>query len=152
LLFTGDQADSIYIGVELRRLSFMKESFSQGNHAFERGQTLTIASSLKALHRERRMLSKLVGKRFTGEERKRLYQKFGIAVNSKRRRLQLANQLWSKPNDITHAVESAAVVAKLVRFVEQGRAMKEMFGLSFTPPLPTTRRSLNWRKSMATLF
>lgn len=44
LLFTGDQADSIYIGVELRRLSFMKESFSQGNHAFERGQTLTIAS------------------------------------------------------------------------------------------------------------
>ncbi|CAE6000323.1 unnamed protein product [Arabidopsis arenosa] len=152
LLFTGDQADSIYIGVELRKLSFMKESFSQGNHAFERGQTLTIASSLKALHRERRMLSKLVGKRFTGEERKRLYQKFGIAVNSKRRRLQLANQLWSKPNDITHVVESAAVVAKLVRFVEQGRAMKEMFGLSFTPPLPTTRRSLNWRKSMATLF
>ncbi|XP_010472110.1 PREDICTED: kinesin-like protein KIN-7E [Camelina sativa] len=152
LLFTGDQADSIYIGVELRRLSFMKESFSQGNHAFERGQTLTVASSLKALHRERRMLSKLVGKRFTGEERKRLYQKFGIAVNSKRRRLQLANQLWSKPNDITHVVESAAVVAKLVRFVEQGRAMKEMFSLSFTPPLPTTRRSLNWRKSMATLF
>ncbi|CAH8262974.1 unnamed protein product [Arabidopsis lyrata] len=152
LLFTGDQADSIYIGVELRKLSFMKESFSQGNHAFERGQTLTIASSLKALHRERRMLSKLVGKRFTGEERKRLYQKFGIAVNSKRRRLQLANQLWSKPNDITHVVESAAVVAKLVRFVEQGRAMKEMFGLSFTPPLPTTRRSLNWRKSMTTLF
>lgn len=98
------------------------------------------------------MLSKLVGKRFTREERKRLYQKFGIAVNSKSRRLQLANQLWSKPNDITHVVESAAVVAKLVRFVEHGRGMKEMFGLSFTPPLLTTRRSLNWRKSMATLF
>ena len=46
LLFTGDQADSIYIGVELRRLSFMKESFSQGNKAFERGQTLTVASRL----------------------------------------------------------------------------------------------------------
>ncbi|CAF2049956.1 BnaA09g43240D [Brassica napus] len=152
LLFTGDQADSIYIGVELRRLSFMKESFSQGNKAFERGQTLTVASSLKALQRERRMLSKLVGKRFSVEERKRLYEKFGIDVNSKRRRLQLANQLWSKPKDITHAVDSAAVVAKLVRFVEQGRAMKEMFGLSFTPPLPTTRRSLTWRKSMTTFF
>ncbi|KAF8118364.1 hypothetical protein N665_0005s0130 [Sinapis alba] len=152
LLFTGDQADSIYIGVELRRLSFMKESFSQGNQAFERGQTLTVASSLKALHRERRMLSKLVGKRFSVEERKRLYEKFGIDVNSKRRRLQLANELWSKPKDITHAVDSAAVVAKLVRFVEQGRAMKEMFGLSFTPPLATTRRSLGWKKSMTALF
>ncbi|KAL1208191.1 Kinesin-like protein KIN-7E [Cardamine amara subsp. amara] len=152
LLFTGDQADSIYIGVELRRLSFMKESFSQGNQAFERGQTLTVASSLKALQREKRMLSKLVGKRFTVEERRRLYQKFGIDVNSKRRRLQLADQLWSKPNDITHVVESAAIVAKLVRFVEQGRAMKEMFGLSFTPPVPPTRRSLSWRKSMSTLF
>ncbi|VVB08527.1 unnamed protein product [Arabis nemorensis] len=149
LLFTGDQADSIYIGVELRRLSFMKESFSQGNQAFERGQTLTVASSLKALQRERRMLSKLVGKRFSVEERKRLYEKFGIAVNSKRRRLQLANQLWSNPKDITHVVESAAVVAKLVRFVEQGRAMKEMFGLSFTP---SSRRSHSWRKSMTTLF
>ncbi|KAF8088094.1 hypothetical protein N665_0554s0024 [Sinapis alba] len=152
LLFTGDQADSIYMGVELRRLSFMKESFSQGNQAFERGQTLTSASSLKALQRERRMLSKLVGKRFSGEERKRLYDKFGIDVNSKRRRLQLANQLWSKPKDIVHVVDSAAIVAKLVRFVEQGRAMKEMFGLSFTPPLPTSRRSHSWRKSMTTLF
>ncbi|XP_024014128.1 kinesin-like protein KIN-7E isoform X3 [Eutrema salsugineum] len=152
LLFTGDQADSIYIRVELRRLSFMKESFSQGNQAFERGQTLTVASSLKALQKERRMLSKLVGKRFSGEERKRLYEKFGIDVNSRRRRLQLANQLWSKPKDLIHTVESAAVVAKLVRFVEQGRAMKEMFGLSFTPPLPATRKSLSWKKSMATLF
>ncbi|CAH8392077.1 unnamed protein product [Eruca vesicaria subsp. sativa] len=152
LLFTGEQADSIYMGVELRRLSFMKDSFSQGNQAFERGRTLTVASSLKALQRERRMLSKLVGKRFSGEERKRLYEKFGIDVNSKRRRLQLANQLWSKPKDIIHVVDSAAVVAKLVRFVEQGRAMKEMFSLSFTPPLPTSRRSLSWRKSMTTLF
>ncbi|XP_018484675.2 kinesin-like protein KIN-7E isoform X2 [Raphanus sativus] len=152
LLFKGDQADSIYMGVELRRLSFMKGSFSQGNQAFERGQTLTVASSLKALQRERRMLSKLVGKRFSGEERKRLYEKFGIDVNSKRRRLHLANQLWSKPKDIVHVVDSAAVVAKLVRFVEQGRAMKEMFGLSFTPPLPTSRRSHSWRKSMTTLF
>lgn len=46
LLFKGDQADSIYMGVELRRLSFMKGSFSQGNQAFERGQTLTVASRL----------------------------------------------------------------------------------------------------------
>ncbi|CAH2075880.1 unnamed protein product [Thlaspi arvense] len=153
LLFKGDQADSIYIGVELRRLMFMKDRFSQGNQALEGGETFTLASSRKALHRERKMLSKLVGKRFSGEERTRIYHKFGIAVNSKRRRLQLVNELWSNPKDMTQVVESADVVAKLVRFAEQGRAMKEMFGLTFTPPsFLTAQRSHSWRKSMPTLF
>ncbi|CAB80558.1 kinesin like protein [Arabidopsis thaliana] len=153
LLFKGDEADSIYIGVELRRLLFMKDSFSQGNQALEGGETLTLASSRKELHRERKMLSKLVGKRFSGEERKRIYHKFGIAINSKRRRLQLVNELWSNPKDMTQVMESADVVAKLVRFAEQGRAMKEMFGLTFTPPsFLTTRRSHSWRKSMPALF
>ncbi|CAA7020652.1 unnamed protein product [Microthlaspi erraticum] len=153
LLFKGDEADSIYIGVELRRLLFMKDSFSRGNQALEGGETLTLASSRKALHRERKMLSKLLGKRFSGEERKRIYHKFGIAINSKRRRLQLVNELWSNPKDMTQVVESADVVAKLVRFAEQGRAMKEMFGLTFTPPsFFTTRRSHSWRKNMPTLF
>lgn len=46
LLFKGDEADSIYIGVELRRLLFMKDSFSQGNQALEGGETLTLASRL----------------------------------------------------------------------------------------------------------
>jgi len=153
LLFKGDEADSIYIGVELRRLLFMKDSFSRGNQALEGGETLTLASSRKALHRERKMLSKLLGKRFSGEERKRIYHKFGIAINSKRRRLQLVNELWSNPKDMTQVVESADVVAKLVRFAEQGRAMKEMFGLTFTPPsFFTARRSHSWRKNMPTLF
>ena len=44
LLFKGDPADSIYVEVELRRLSFLKEAFSQGNHAVEDGRTLTLAS------------------------------------------------------------------------------------------------------------
>ncbi|CAN6910330.1 unnamed protein product [Brassica oleracea] len=115
LLFKGDdEADSIYIGVELRRLLFMKARFSQGNQTLEGGETLTLASSRKALHGERMMLSKLVGKRFSGEERRRIYHKFGIAVNSKRRRLQLVNELWSNPKDMSQVVESADVVAKLV--------------------------------------
>lgn len=46
LLFKGDEADSIYIGVEIRRLLFMKDSFSQGNQALEGGETLTLASRL----------------------------------------------------------------------------------------------------------
>ncbi|MBA0550647.1 hypothetical protein Golob_021579, partial [Gossypium lobatum] len=46
LLFKGDPADSIYMEVELRRLTFLKESFSEGNQAAEDGRTLTLASRL----------------------------------------------------------------------------------------------------------
>ncbi|XVF67817.1 hypothetical protein PTKIN_Ptkin10aG0152200 [Pterospermum kingtungense] len=151
LLFKGDPTDSIYIEVELRRLTFLKETFSQGNQAVEDGRTLTLASSVRALRRERQTLSKLMRKRFTEEERQRLYQKRGIQLNSKQRRLQLVNQLWSNHKDMNHVIESAAIVAKLIRFVEQGRALKEMFGLSFTPPRPR-RRSYGWRSSMASVL
>ncbi|KAJ9189659.1 hypothetical protein P3X46_000924 [Hevea brasiliensis] len=146
LLFKGDPTDSIYIEVELRRLSFLKETLSRGNHSVGAGWTLTLATrgdSIKALHKERGMLSKLMQKRLSEVERKRIYQKWGIGLNSKRRRLQLANRLWSNTKDINHIMESAAIVARLVRFVEQGQALKEMFGLSFTPP-NTRRRSLGW--------
>lgn len=44
LLFRGDPTDSIYMEVEMRRLSFLKEAFLLGNHAVEGGQTLTLAS------------------------------------------------------------------------------------------------------------
>lgn len=44
LLFRGDPSDSIYMGVELRRLSFLKERFSQGNMALEDGRMLSLAS------------------------------------------------------------------------------------------------------------
>ncbi|KDP27640.1 hypothetical protein JCGZ_19645 [Jatropha curcas] len=149
LLFKGDPTDSIYMEVELRRLSFLTETLSQGNQDLGGGQTFTLASSIKALHRERGMLSKLMQKRLSEEERKRLYQKWGIELNSKRRRLQLANRLWCNTKDINNIMESAAIVAKLVRFVEQGQALKEMFGLSFTPP-STRRRSLGWSYSKST--
>ncbi|XP_012480407.1 kinesin-like protein KIN-7E [Gossypium raimondii] len=151
LLFKGDRTDSIYMEVEIRRLTFLKETFSQGNQAVEDGRTLTLASSVKALRRERRTLSKLMRKRFSEEERQKLYQKWGISLNSKQRRLQLVNQLWSNNKDIDHVTESATIVAKLIRFVEQGRALKEMFGLSFTPPRPR-RRSYGWKNSMASLI
>ncbi|PPD99106.1 hypothetical protein GOBAR_DD03835 [Gossypium barbadense] len=151
LLFKGDRTDSIYMEVEIRRLTFLKETFSQRNQAVEDGRTLTVASSVKALRRERRTLSKLMRKRFSEEERQKLYQKWGISLNSKQRRLQLVNQLWSNNKNIDHVTESATIVAKLIRFVEQGRALKEMFGLSFTPPRPR-RRSYGWKNSMASLI
>ncbi|CAH8356514.1 unnamed protein product [Eruca vesicaria subsp. sativa] len=149
LLFKGnDKDDSVYIGVELRRLLFMKDRFSQGKQALQGGETLTLASSRKVLEKERKMLSKLVKKRFSEEERARIYHKFGIAVNSKDRRLQLVNKLWSNPKDMTQVVESADVVAKLVKFTEQGKATKEMFGLAFKPP--SLLKARGWRKP--TLF
>ncbi|KAJ4898735.1 ATP binding microtubule motor family protein [Raphanus sativus] len=154
LLFKGgDEADSVYIGVELRRLLFMKDRFSQGKQVSEGGETLTLSSSLKALHKERKMLSKLVSKRFSEEERTRIYHKFGIAVNSKRRKLQLANELWSNPKDMSQVMESADVVSKLVKFTEQGKSMKEMFGLPFTPSsFLTSNKAHGWRKNMPSLF
>lgn len=44
LLFRGDPMDSIYMEVEVRRLSFLKETFSKGNPAIQDGHTLTSAS------------------------------------------------------------------------------------------------------------
>ncbi|KAH7852362.1 hypothetical protein Vadar_023915 [Vaccinium darrowii] len=150
LLFRGDPTDSIYMEVEMRRLSFLKEAFLLGNHAVEGGQTLTLASSLKAIRREREMLSRLMQKRFSEAERNGLYQKWGISLGSKRRRFQLANRLWSDASDINHVAESASIVGKLIRFREQGEALKGMLGLSFAPAR-ASRRSLGWKHSMPSL-
>ncbi|XP_062020123.1 kinesin-like protein KIN-7E isoform X1 [Rosa rugosa] len=151
LLFKGDPTDSIYMEVELRRLSFLKETYSRGDQAVEDGQTLTLASSKRAIARERQMLSKLMQRRFSERERKRLFEKWGIALDSKRRRLQLANRLWSNTQDMNHVMESASIVAKLVRFVEQGQALKGMFGLSFASP-KAKRRSFGWKNSTASII
>ncbi|XP_057456498.1 kinesin-like protein KIN-7E [Lotus japonicus] len=149
LLFRGDPKDSIYMEVEIRRLSFLKETFFDGNQSDSNSQIITLASSVKALRREREMFVKLMQKRLSEEERKRLFKEWDIPLNSKRRRMQLANRLWSN-TDMNHIMQSATVVAKLVRFSEQGKALKEMFGLSFTPQL-TRRRSYSWKNGRASL-
>lgn len=52
LLIKDDFTDSIYMEVEHRRLSFLKETFSRGNFAVQDGRTLTLASrySSQLLH------------------------------------------------------------------------------------------------------
>ncbi|CAL0326912.1 unnamed protein product [Lupinus luteus] len=150
LLFSGDPTDSIYMEVELRRLSFLKETFLNGNHSMEDGQIVPLTSSVKALRRERGTLIKLMQKRLSGEERKSVFKKWGIPLDSKRRRMQLAYRLWSN-TDMNHITESAAIVAKLVRFSEQGKALKGMFGLSFTPQC-SQGRSYSWRSRRASLY
>lgn len=41
LLFKGDPSDSIYMEVELRRLSYLNQTFSQGNNTLGDGRTNT---------------------------------------------------------------------------------------------------------------
>lgn len=97
---------------------------------------------MKALRRERETLVKLMQKRLSEEEREELYERWGIALESKRRRVQLASLLWSN-TEMNLVKESADLIAKLVNFTEKGKALKEMFGLSFSPRF-TKRRSFSW--------
>ncbi|KAF6169457.1 hypothetical protein GIB67_004738 [Kingdonia uniflora] len=154
LLFEGDPTDRIYLEVELRRLSFLKDTFSlrhPDKPAVEDGRTVTLTSSTRALRCERDMLSKQMRKRLSREERESLYQKWGIALDTKQRRLQLCYHLWTDPEDMNHIMESAALVAKLVGLLKPGQALKEMFGLSFTPRR-TSRRSYSWQQSLSAIF
>ncbi|KAH7692690.1 Plus-end-directed kinesin ATPase protein [Dioscorea alata] len=124
LLFKGDLADSVYMEVERRRLLFLKDTFF---------------SSMRNLRREREMLCRQMRRRLSAIERERLYSKWGVELCSKKRRMQLANLLWSETENTEHVRESASQVAKLTGFLKPEHALKEMFGLSFTPQLMYTR-------------
>ncbi|KAJ0962163.1 hypothetical protein J5N97_029991 [Dioscorea zingiberensis] len=152
LLFKGDPADSIYMEVELRRLSFLG-SVSHKNldrTPVQDSLHITQASSLRKLQREREMLCKQMHKRLSAEERRSLYTKWGIALDSKQRKLQLARSLWIETKDMEHIRESATLVAKLIGLLKPEQALREMFGLSFTPQL-TSRRLFGWKHGLASL-
>ncbi|PIA55988.1 hypothetical protein AQUCO_00700361v1 [Aquilegia coerulea] len=151
LLFKGDPSDSIYMEVERRRLSFLRDLYAQGNKlSIEGAGDITLASSMRALRREREMLSKQMQKRMSEEERENIYTKWGIGLKSKQRRVQLARRLWTETKDMDHIAESADIVAKLVGLPAPKQALKEMFTLSFTPQKPT-RRSYSWRSSSSSV-
>ena len=133
LLFKGDPSDAVYLEVELRRLSFLKNSM-QGEDQ---------SASIKSLNREREMLSKRLLRKYSAKEREDLYSKWGIDVKSKQRRLQLSRKLWSDATNMERVNESASIVAKLEGFKEQGEAPKEMFGLSLLPK-HSPSRSFTW--------
>ncbi|KAF9678227.1 hypothetical protein SADUNF_Sadunf07G0013000 [Salix dunnii] len=148
LLFKGDPADSFYMEVEIRRISLLKNTLSRGNSTIVHGQVITSTSSKKALIQERQMLARHMQKRLTREERENLFLKWGIPLNGTNRRLQLVHRLWTKPTDMDHIIESATLVAKLVGFDEQEKALKEMFGLlNFTPTHPSSRKPSIWKRS-----
>lgn len=151
LLFKGDPTDSIYMKVELRRLTFLKDIFSGGRQTVVDGRTLTPNSSKKDLRHERQMLSRQIQKKLSKQDRHNLYLSWGIGLNTKHRRLQLVHSLWTDTNNVNHIAQSASVVAKLVDFVEPDHAFKEMFGLNFTPRR-TSRRHYHWKPNVKSLL
>lgn len=106
---------------------------------------------MKSVRQERRMLSKEMLKKLSEEERESLYLKWGIGLNTKLRRLQLAHRLWTNTEDMNHIADSAYVIAKLVGLIEPGQqAPKEMFGLNFTPR--TTTKNYTFKRSLISLL
>lgn len=107
--------------------------------------------SLKALNREREMLARRMKKKFSVKERDALYQKWGIDLKTKQRSIQLARMLWSRTKDFDHIHESAALVAKLIGFVEPSQVSREMFGLSFSLQ-SLDHRSFPWKRNVSLPF
>lgn len=149
LLFKGESADSIYMEVELRRLLFLRDTYSRGStpsNVVVGSLSSSPVASAKKLLREREMLARQMQKRFSLEERNRIYTKWGVSLDSKKRKLQVARRLWTETKDLEHVRESASLVAKLIGLQEPGQVLREMFGLSFAPQQPPSRRSSNgWR-------
>ncbi|KAG6475566.1 hypothetical protein ZIOFF_064794 [Zingiber officinale] len=148
LLFKGDPTDSIYMEVEHRRLSFLRNTSSHvhcDTTIATENSHIPTSSSLKHLRREREMLCRQMQRRLTLQERIMSYNKWGINLNSKQRRLQLGQLVWTK-TETAHAGESASLVGKLIGLEEQGQALKEMFGLSFLPQ-QTNHRHFIWMKN-----
>ncbi|CAL9226665.1 unnamed protein product [Arabidopsis halleri] len=136
LLFKGDPSDFVYMEVELRRLSFLKDSFETW-----RKQTA------KTLTREREWLAKQIPNKFGKKEKEEVYKKWGVELSSKRRSLQVTHKLWNNTKDIEHCKESASLIATLVGFVDSTLTPKEMFGLSFSPTTFNIKPSSGWRFS-----
>ncbi|KAF8702847.1 hypothetical protein HU200_032682 [Digitaria exilis] len=148
LLFKGDPADAIYMEVELRRLSFLKDTYSNGSmgrNVVAGNLNTSLVSSAKKLQREREMLCRQMQKRLTIQERESMYTKWGVSLSSKRRRLQVARRLWTETKDLEHVRESASIVARLIGLLEPGKALREMFGLSFAPQQFSRRSHNSWR-------
>ncbi|KAK1607831.1 hypothetical protein QYE76_031504 [Lolium multiflorum] len=143
LLFKGDAADSVYMEVEHRRLSFILTS-SSTILAAHGELNYAIATSLKNLKRERDMLYKQMLKKLANGDKESIYSRWGIDLSSKQRRLQLSRLVWTRADDMEHVRESASLVARLIDLVEPGQALKEMFGLNFTLAPRTERRSFSF--------
>nr|ADQ43205.1 kinesin motor family protein [Schrenkiella parvula] len=147
LLFRGDQKDCLYLEVELRRLKYIRESFAQNG----KGSDDLSLMSTRALTRERFKLSKLMQRKLSKEERENLFLRWGIGLNTRHRRIQLADRLWSDYKDMGHVRESASLVGKLHGFVDMNLSSTEMFGINFAFRPPRPKKSSLWKRSVLSL-
>lgn len=114
---------------------------------------------MRALGREREMLSKQMHKMCSRKEREALYKRWGIDLETKQRSRQLAQRIWRDSRDYNHIGESAKLVAKLVGFLDEDQAPKEIFGLSVTPAVTessmlgrlTSGISFRWRSNRSSI-
>ncbi|KAG7019931.1 Kinesin-like protein NACK1 [Cucurbita argyrosperma subsp. argyrosperma] len=148
LLFKGDQADQIYLEVEMRRLTWLQEHLAEfgnasGAHVGDE-PTISRSSSIRALRREREFLAKRLTSRLTAEERDALYIRWEVPLEGKQRRIQFVNKLWTNPHDPKHIQDSAEIVAKLVGFREGGNMSREMFELNFAVPSDKRPWIMGW--------
>lgn len=150
LFIKDDQADTIYMEVERRRLSYIKDAFSWGSSIVLDGRQLTPGSSKRSLHNEREMLSKLMKRRYSSQERSNLYVRWGINLDSKKRSSQLVHRIWVDTIDMDRIMDSANIVAKLVRFSEP-QVPKEVFGLNMTTT-QGRRKSFRWKQHPSRLM
>ncbi|XP_022765764.1 kinesin-like protein NACK1 [Durio zibethinus] len=150
LLFRGDPADEIYMEVELRRLNWLQQHFTELGNASPAlvgdEPTVSLSSSIRALKREREFLAKRLTSRLSEEERDALYIKWDVSLEGKQRKLQFINKLWTDPHDAKHIEESAQIVAKLVGFCEGGNMSKEMFELNFALPADKRPWFVGWNQ------
>ncbi|KAM0895008.1 hypothetical protein ACQ4PT_024120 [Festuca glaucescens] len=109
LLFNGDHTDHIYMEVEHRRLSFIKNSFIADGEP-----NATVASSLKTLRYERDMLYRQMVRRLSHSEKESLYSKWGIDKSSKQRRLQLSRRIWTQ-TDMEHWARNPCGLLSLLK-------------------------------------
>ncbi|XP_039052879.1 kinesin-like protein KIN-7F [Hibiscus syriacus] len=138
-LFKGDPSDCLYLEIELRRLTLLKNTLSD------------IASSEKELTRERLTLSKQIRYKWLRKQREEVYKKWGIDLNTKQRSVQLTHLVWKDPKDIVHVKKSAALVAEVLGFVEPSRAPNEGVAFCMLPRF-LSRSSHSWRDSLPSLF
>ncbi|KAF8104510.1 hypothetical protein N665_0171s0017 [Sinapis alba] len=144
LLFRGDQKDCLYLEVELRRLKYIAQNSKPSDD-------LSLISSTRALTRERFKLSKLMQRKLSKEERENLFLRWGIGLNTRHRRVQLAHRLWSDYKDMGHVRESASLVGKLHGFVDMNLTSSDMFGINFALRPPRPKKSSLWKRSVLSL-
>ncbi|XP_018433264.1 kinesin-like protein KIN-7H [Raphanus sativus] len=144
LLFRGDQRDCLYLEVELRRLKYIA-------HNSKASDDLSLVSSTRALTRERFKLSKLMQRKLSKEERENLFLRWGVGLNTRHRRVQLAHRLWSDYKDMGHVRESASLVGKLHGFVDMNLTSSDMFAINFAFKPPRPKKSSLWKRSVLSL-